>query len=203
MRRIAYAASLAAFITLAANAIAQQDVWEIDPAHSSAQFSVRHMMVSNVRGEFAKLSGKVWMGGKDFTKARVEATIDANSINTRNEGRDKHLRSADFFDVAKYPTIEFKSKKVESVASGRLRVIGDLIMHGATKEVALDVEGPTPEIKDKSGNTRMGVSASTQLNRKDFNLTWNSALDGGGVVVGDEVSITIDLELIKRASTGK
>jgi len=176
---------------------AQQDVWEIDPAHSSAQFSVRHMMVSNVHGEFGKMAGRLEAEGRNFLKAQVEATIDATSINTRNEARDKDLRSANFFDVEKYPTIAFKSKRIES-ANGHLRMIGDLTMRGVTKEVSLDVDGPTPEVKDQRGALRMGASATTTINRKDFNVSWNSVLEGGGVVVGDQVSITIDVELIKR-----
>jgi polyisoprenoid-binding protein YceI len=182
---------------------AQQEVWEIDPAHSSAQFSVRHMMVSNVRGEFAKITGKIYTDGKDIRQARVEATLDADSVNTHNEARDKHLRSADFFDVANHPTIEFKSRKIESVSAGKFRIIGDLSIRGVTKEVTLEAEGRTPEIKDQRGNTRVGVSASTKVNRKDYNMVWNNTLDGGGVVVGDEVAITIELELIKRASPSK
>jgi len=176
---------------------AQQDVWEIDPAHSSAQFSVRHMMVSNVHGEFGKMAGRLEVEGRNFLKAQVEATIDATSINTRNEARDKDLRSANFIDVEKYPTIAFKSKRIES-ANGHLRMIGDLTMRGVTKEVSLDVDGPTPEVKDQRGALRMGASATTTINRKDFNVSWNSVLEGGGVVVGDQVSITIDVELIKR-----
>jgi polyisoprenoid-binding protein YceI len=176
---------------------AQPAVWEIDPAHSSAQFSVRHMMVSNVRGEFGKVAGRLTVEGRNFLKAQVEATIDAASIDTRNEARDKHLRSADFFEVDKYPTITFKSKRIES-SGGRLRMIGDLTMRGVTKEVSLDVDGPTPEVKDPSGTLRMGASATATVNRKDFNILWNKVLDGGGVVVGDQVAITIDVELIKR-----
>jgi len=182
----------------AAAAFAQADLWEIDPAHSSVQFSVRHMMVSNVRGEFGKISGRIHVEGRNLSTARVEAAIDATTINTRNEGRDKHLKSADFFDADQYPTIEFKSKRVEAVRDGGFRLVGDLTMHGETREVALEVEGPTPEIKDQRGNARVGASATGKVNRKDFNILWNRALDGGGVVVGDDVSIIIDVELIKR-----
>jgi polyisoprenoid-binding protein YceI len=203
MKRTGFSIAFMCWLALAGSAWAQQDVWEIDASHSSAQFSVRHMMVSNVRGEFAKMAGRVFMEGKDISKARVEATLDANSITTRNEARDKHLRSAEFFDVANHPTIEFKSKKAEAVSSGRFRITGDLTLHGVTKEVILDAEGPTPEIKDQRGNTRVGVSATTKINRKDFNILWDNTLDSGGVVLGDEVAITIDLELIKRATSGK
>jgi polyisoprenoid-binding protein YceI len=180
-------------------AAAQQEEWTLDPAHSGARFTVRHMMVTNVHGEFAKLSGKVVTEGRDFTKARVEVVIDAASITTRNEGRDKHLRSADFFDTATYPTLEFKSKRIERVSEGSYRMIGDLTMRGVTKEVVLEVSGPTPEIKDQRGNSRMGASATTRVNRKDFNILYNSIVEGVGVVVGDEVNIAIDVELIKRA----
>jgi len=182
-------------------AFGQQEVWEIDAAHSSVQFSVRHMMVTNVRGEFGKIAGKVYAEGMDLTKVRVEATIDATTINTRNEGRDKHLKSADFFDVEKYPAIEFASKRVEEIENGRFRLIGDLTMHGVTREVTLEVDGPTQPVKDQRGGTRIGASATAKINRKDFNILWNRTLDGGGVVVGDEVSITIDIALVKRAQS--
>jgi polyisoprenoid-binding protein YceI len=193
------AGALVCILLAGAAAQAQQEVWEIDPAHSSAQFSVRHMMVSNVRGEFSKLSGRVVTGGKGLEGVRVEAAIDATTIDTRNEGRDKHLRSEDFFDVAKYPTIEFTSTRIEPASEGTFRLIGNLTMHGVTKEIALDGTGPSAEIKDQRGVSHIGASATGKINRKDFNLMWNRALDGGGVVVGDEVSIVIDVELIKRS----
>jgi polyisoprenoid-binding protein YceI len=198
MRKVKAYGSLALVLFLTQVAVAQQAAWDIDPAHSSVQFAVRHMMVSNVRGEFAKFAGKVYVDGKDYQNARVEVTIDANSINTHNEGRDRDLRSPNFFDVAQFPALEFKSKRVEAATPGNLRLIGDLTMHGVTREVTLDVTGPTPEVKDQRGNLHVGVSATTKLNRKDFNILWNNTLDGGGVVVSDEVSISIDLELVKR-----
>ena len=206
MRTSGLAGALACILLAAGAAAAQQEVWEIDPAHSSVQFSVRHMMVSNVRGEFSKLSGKVVADGKGLERIRVEATIDAATIDTRNEGRDKHLRSEDFFDVARYPTIEFRSTRVEPASDGTFRLIGDLTMHGVTREIILDGTGPSAEIKDQRGVSHVGASATARLNRKDFNLLWNRALDGGGVVVGDEVSIVIDVELVKRpqsAAPGK
>ncbi len=181
-------------------AVAATETWDIDPSHSAAQFTVRHMMISNVKGEFGKIAGTVQYDSADPSKTAIEATIDSASINTRVERRDQHLKSADFFDVERYPTMTFKSKRVEAAGPGRLKLIGDLTMRGATREVVLDVEGPTAAIKDQRGNLHMGASASTKINRKDFGLTWNRALDGGGVVVGDEVAITIDVELIKRAS---
>ena len=171
--------------------------WEIDPGHTSVQFSVRHLMVSNVRGEFGKVSGVVKVDDSDVTKSTIEATIDVASINTRNAKRDEHLRSPDFFDAAKYPTITFKSTKAEKTASG-WKVTGDLTMHGVTKPVVLDVEGPTPEIKDPWGNSRAGAQATAKIDRQDFGISWNKALDAGGVTVGNEVSITIDVEAVKK-----
>jgi polyisoprenoid-binding protein YceI len=186
-------------IALILPAAAAAETWQIDPSHSAAQFTVRHMMISNVKGEFGKIAGSIQYDSADLSKTAIEATIDAASINTRVENRDKHLRSADFFDVEKYPTLTFKSKRVETAGPGKLKVTGDLTMRGTTREVVLDVEGPTEAIKDQRGNLHMGASATTKINRKDFGLVWNRALDGGGVVVGDEVAIAIDVELIKRA----
>jgi len=173
--------------------------YTIDTAHSGAHFTVRHMMVSNVRGEFGKVSGKVVWDPSNPGASRVEAVIDANSINTREPKRDAHLKSADFFDTAKFPTITFKSKKVWN-EGGRLKVAGDLTIRGVTREVVLDVEGPTPEIKDMRGGFRAGATATTKLNRKDFGLTWNRAIETGGVVVGDEVAVTIDVALVRPGS---
>lgn len=173
--------------------------WEADPVHSSAEFSVRHMMVANVRGTFDKMASTVELDDKDPTKSSVEATIDATTINTANEKRDAHLKSADFFDVEKYPTITFKSKKVAKAGANKYKVTGDLTMHGVTKEVVLDVELAKGEIKDPQGMTRRGASAKTKLNRKDFGLNWSKAIEGGGVVVGDEIAITIETSLIKKS----
>jgi polyisoprenoid-binding protein YceI len=179
-------------------AAASADTWQIDPAYSAAQFTVRHMMISNVKGEFGKVAGSVQYDPADASKTAIEATINAASINTRVEKRDQHLKSADFFDVEKYPTLTFKSKRVESAGSGKIKLIGDLTMHGTTREVTLDVVGPTQAIKDQQGNLHMGASASTTINRKNWGLTWNRAMDGGGLVVGEEVAISIDVELVKR-----
>ena len=178
----------------------QAEAWTIDPAHSSAQFSVRHMMVSTVRGEFTRLAGTVALDEKDITRSSVEATIDATTIDTRNERRDGHLKSADFFDVTNHPTITFKSAKVERAADGRLKVTGDLTIRGVTRPVVLDVETLSPAVKDPQGNLRSGTSATTRINRKDFGVSWSANLDGGGLVVSDEVNITIDIELIKKAA---
>ena len=172
--------------------------WQIDPDHSSFQFKVRHLMVSNVKGDFNKVKGAVTMDDKDVSNLNVELTIDASSINTGHAKRDEHLRAADFFDVAKYPTITFVSKKVMKDGPDRLKVIGDLTMHGVTREVTVNVEGPTQEVKDPWGNFRRGATGTGKINRKDFGLTWNRALEAGGVVVGDDVDIFVDIELIKK-----
>ena len=176
--------------------------WTMDPAHSSAHFAVRHMMVSTVRGDFSKLSGTVELDEKDITKSLIQASIDVASVNTGVAARDNHLKSADFFEVAQYPTITFQSRSIEKAADGRLKVTGNLTMHGVTKEVVLDVEPLSPILKDPSGTLRTGTSGTTRISRKDFGLTWNRALEGGGVVVSDDVGITIDIELSQK-SAGK
>ena len=188
VRRLIIAAALA----LSAPALAA--TWQIDPAHSNVSFSVRHMMVSNVRGEFTKVSGSVEGDEKAPTQAVINATIDASSINTREEKRDTHLKSADFLDVAKYPTITFKSKKIEPSGAAQFKVTGDLTLHGVTKEVVLDVSDVTPPIKDPMGKTRAGAHATTQIDRKDFGINWSKTMDGGGLLVGNDVDISIDVE---------
>lgn len=170
--------------------------YAIDPAHSSVHFSVRHLMVSNVRGEFTKLTGTVKFDPEKPETSTIEAIIDATSISTRDPQRDGHLKSPDFLDTEKFPTITFRSKKVEIVSGGG-KVTGDLTIHGVTREIVLDVEGPTPEIKDPWGKQRIGASATAKLSRKDFGLTWNAALETGGVMVGDEVKITLDVEVVR------
>ncbi len=172
--------------------------WEIDPAHTSAQFAVRHLMVSTVRGTLGKVAGTVNLDDTDPTKSTLEASVDATTIDTREPKRDAHLKSPDFFDVAKYPAITFKSKTVTKVGDTKFQVTGDLTMHGVTKEVVLDVEGSPTPFKDPMGNLKLGGSATTKLNRKDFGIEWNKAMDGGGVVVGDDVGVTVDIELIKK-----
>jgi polyisoprenoid-binding protein YceI len=189
-------------VALTLPAFARAATWSLDPAHTSVQFSVRHLMVSTVRGAFGKVSGTVAVDEKDLTRSKIQATIDAASIDTRVEKRDTHLKSPDFLDVAKYPTITFVSKKIEQASPGHFKVTGDLTLHGVTREVSLDVEGPTPEIKDSRGNIRAGAEATTTINRKDFGLTWNQVLEAGGVAVGDEVKITIDVEATKEAAAG-
>ncbi|PYT48951.1 MAG: protein yceI precursor [Acidobacteria bacterium] len=196
LSRIALTAGLAAALSLPAPAANSN--WQIDPAHSSAQFSVRHMAISTVRGAFSKVTGSVVFDDKDVSKSTVEVTIDANSVDTRVPDRDNDLRSEKFFDVVHYPSITFKSKRVEQAAPGKLKVTGDLTIRGTTKEVVLDVEGPTAPMKDPWGNTRNAATATTKINRQDFGVKWNATLDNGGVVVGDDVSIIIDVELVKK-----
>ena len=173
--------------------------WQIDPAHSAAHFSVRHLMISNVRGEFTKLTGSALTNSIDHTKSSVEITIDAASINTREPQRDEHLRSADFLDVAKYPTLTFRSKRIEPRGPEEFKVTGDLTIRGVTKEVTFDIEGPTPPVKDPWGNIRAGITASAKINRKDFGVAFHALTETGGVVVGDEVKIAIEAELIQQA----
>jgi polyisoprenoid-binding protein YceI len=171
----------------------------IEPAHSSAHFKVRHLMIANVRGEFSKISGTVVADSSNLAASNVTAEIDVNSINTREPDRDKHLKSADFLDVANYPTIKFQSKTIDADGPEAYKVTGDLTIRGVTREVVLYVTGPTPEIKDPWGYTRRGAEAVAKINRKDFGLTYNPVLEAGGVVVGDEVEISIEVELVKTA----
>jgi polyisoprenoid-binding protein YceI len=185
-------ASIIALTLLAALTAAAQDTWTIDPNHTSAQFSVRHLGVSTVRGAFTKVSGTVQYDPANPAKTAIQATIDVASVDTRVEMRDNDLRSANYFDVAKYPTITFQSKRVEAAGAGKLKVIGDLTIHGTTKEVVLDVDGPSPQMKDPWGNQRVGASATTKVNRMDFGVS------GGKGAVGEEISITIDIEATKK-----
>jgi len=176
---------------MVAAAAAQAGTWQIDPNHSSAQFSVRHLGVSTVRGAFTKVSGSAQYDPSDPTKTSLTATIQASSVDTRVEMRDNDLRSPNFLDVQKYPTITFQSKQAKSAGNGKLQITGDLTIHGVTKEVTLDVDGPSAPIKDPWGNQRIGASASTKINRKDFGV------NGASGVVGDDINITIDVELIQ------
>jgi polyisoprenoid-binding protein YceI len=178
-------------------ALAQTSTWNIDPNHSTAQFTVRHMAISNVTGNFTKVTGTVDLNEKDITQSQISASIDATSVDTRVAARDADLKSPNFFDVQKYPTIEFKSKRIVN-SGGKLQMIGDLTMHGTTREVTLDVDGPTPELADPWGNSRRGFSATTTVNRKDFGLVWNNMLKTGEAVVGDNVKIQLDIEMVKK-----
>jgi polyisoprenoid-binding protein YceI len=171
--------------------------WNLDPVHSVAEFKVKHMMISNVKGQFTGISGVLTFDETKLENSRVEATIDASSINTREAQRDAHLKSADFFDVENYPALSFRSRTVKRTGDDELAVTGDLTIHGVTREVVFKVEGPTAAGKDPWGNTRVGLSAVTKINRKDFGLTWNAALETGGILVGDEVTITLDVQFVK------
>lgn len=182
-----------------AAAPAADDVWNIDTNHTSAQFAVKHMMVSTVRGTLGAVKGTVRWDGKSPKSAQVDATIDVNGLSTANQKRDDHLRSPDFFDAANHPTITFKSKRIESAGDGRFKLIGDLTIRGNTREVTLDVEGPSPPVKQRNG-FRSGASAIGKISRKDFGLLWNNLMETGGAVVGDEVQMTIDIELTKQAA---
>jgi len=190
--------AIIALLAFAIPVLSDASTWQIDPDHSSFQFKVRHLMVSNVKGGFTKASGVVTIDEKDISNLKVELTIDAASVSTDHAKRDEHLRGPDFFDVAKYPTLTFVSKKVIKAGPENLKVTGDLTIHGVTREVTVDVEGPTPEVKDPWGNFRRGATATTKINRKDFGLTWNRALETGGVVVGDDVNIYVEVELVKK-----
>ena len=196
MRRNSAKAMLIAAI-MATPSLGMATEWNIDADHSNFGFSVSHLMVSHVKGNFNKYSGVVDINDKDITKSSVNVTIDAASINTNVQKRDEHLKSADFFDVAKYPTLSFVSKKWTKAAKGALKVTGDLTIHGVTKPVVLTVAPFSRESKDPWGNTRRGTSASTTINRKDYGLVWNQALETGGVAVGEDVNISLDVELVK------
>ena len=194
-RRIILAAAI---LCLVAPGILLAAPWEFDADHTGVHFKVRHLMVSSVRGEFEKVSGKIVYDEADVTKSTADIVIDTASINTRVAKRDEHLRSPDFLDVANHPAITFKSKRVDKAGNGTLKMTGDLTVRGVTKEVVLTVEGPTPAIKDPWGNHRVGGQATTKINRKDFGLVWNATLETGVVAVGDEVEITIDVEIYKK-----
>jgi polyisoprenoid-binding protein YceI len=187
MSRTLPALAAALLFTISA---AAQDTWQLDPPHSSAQFSVRHLGVSTVRGAFTKVSGTVQYDANNPTRSSIQTTIEAASVDTRVDMRDNDLRSPNFLDVQKYPTISFASRKIEAAGAGKLKVTGDLTIHGVTKEVVLDVDGPSAAMKDPWGNMRMGASATTKVNRNDFGVS------GAPGVVGDEIVITLDIEMI-------
>lgn len=176
----------------------ETSTWNIDPVHSTAQFKVKHMMISNVKGEFTKITGRLELNESNITESHVEAFIDATTINTREPDRDTHLKSAEFLDVAKFPNLSFKSTQISKKGEGELSVEGDLTMHGVTRKVVFVVEGPSAATKDPWGNTRIGLSATTRVNRKDFGLNWNSVLEAGGLLVGEEVAISLDVEFVKE-----
>jgi len=200
--RLSASATFAAAAILAcaapASVYGQSATWTIDPGHSSAQFTVRHMVVSNVRGEFDGPTGTVTFDPADLRTLKVDASFETKSVNTRNADRDKDLRSDLFFDVAKFPKMTFKSRRAEPGAAGHLKLIGDLTIKGVTKEVSLEVEGPSQEIKDIWGERRIGATATTTIDRRQFGLVYNRMLEAGGAVVGDEVTITIDIEVTRK-----
>jgi polyisoprenoid-binding protein YceI len=183
--------------TIAAPEVTAVTTWNIDPVHSTAQFKVKHMMISNVKGEFTAVTGKLELNNADITKSKIEASIDASSINTREPQRDAHLKSADFLDVEKFPVLTFKSTRVSKVKVDELSVEGNLTIHGVTRNVVFEVEGPSAPVKDPWGSTRIGISATTRIDRKDFGLAWNATLEAGGMMVGHDVTITLDVEFVK------
>ncbi len=181
--------------------LAASSTWTFDPAHTHSAFTIRHLVITNVRGEFSKTTGTVVLDDQDITRSTVEATIDVGTIDTRVADRDTHLKSADFFDAAKYPTMTFKSTKVQKAGKGKLKVTGNLTIKDVTRPVVLEVEGPTAEIKGPMGESRRGLAARTTINRRDFGLNWSKAVEAGPVV-GDQVKIEIEGELVKEG-TGK
>lgn len=195
MRR--FVCSLVCGIALLVPTLGRTTTWEVDPAHSTVAFGVRHMMISKVRGQFRTFKATAVGDPASPENATIEATIDVASIDTGDAKRDAHLKSPEFFDVEKFPKMTFKSKKIESAGSGKYKVTGDLTLHGVTKEVVLDVEGPTKPVT--MGLTKAGASATTRIDRKAFGIEWNKVMDGGGVVVGNDVEVTIDVEAIQRA----
>lgn len=191
---------LVAFLALLPlSALAETSSWSIDPAHTESSFTVRHMVISSVKGQFQKTTGTVNLDDKDVTKSTVEATIDVNSIDTRVPDRDNHLKSPDFFDAANHPDITFKSTKIEKAGKGKLKVTGNLTIRETTKPVVLMVEGPTAAVKDPGGNLRRGLVATTEINRQDFGLKWSKMVEAGPVVA-DKVKIEIDAELLQPAA---
>lgn len=191
-------ATVSAILLATASSTAWASTWEIDPAHTTAQFTVRHMMMTDVRGVFEKIAGVINLDEKDLTHSTIDITIDATTISTREPKRDAHLKSADFFDVAKNPTVTFKSTKIENASKGKFKVTGDLTMHGITRSVTLDASALSPVGKDPYGRSVRAASATATINRKDWGLLWNKALETGGFLVGDEVKLQIDAEMDEK-----
>jgi polyisoprenoid-binding protein YceI len=183
-------------LAFAANCAATE--WSVDPMHSQASFAVKHMMVSTVHGSFNGLKGTVAYDPAHPNASKAELTIDATTLDTRNDMRDKDLKSDHFFDIAKYPTITFVSSKVETAGEGKLKITGDMTLHGVTKEVTWLVDGPASPVKDPKGNLHSGATATTTINRKDFGLIWNKTIDGGGVMVSDGVELSVEVELVEK-----
>jgi polyisoprenoid-binding protein YceI len=185
--------------TMSAVAAPAITTWNVDSTHSVVEFKVKHMMISNLKGQFTGVTGTLSLHEGDVTQSSVEAAIEIGSIHTRDESRDAHLKGEDFFDAEKFPTMQLKSTHIALKSDGELVVTGDLTIKGVTRSVQFAVEGPSVATKDPWGHTRIGVEATTKINRKDFGLTWNAALEAGGVMVGEEISITLDLEFVKQA----
>ncbi len=183
---------------MARGVFAQAVSWRIDTLHSSAQFSVKHMMISTVRGQFGGVKGTVVYDPKNPAATVVNATIDCSTVNTGEPKRDADLKTAEFFDVKKYPVMTFKSKKTEVAGEGKLKMTGDLTINAVTREVVLDLEGPSPEVRDTQGRQKIGISGETRISRKQFGILYNPMLESGGVVVSDEVRILLEIELIKN-----
>jgi polyisoprenoid-binding protein YceI len=173
--------------------------WSVDSAHSVVEFKVKHMMISNLKGSFTRVTGTLSLHEADVTQSSVEAAIEIASIHTGDDARDAHLKEADFFDAGQFPTMQLKSTCIAVKSDGELVVTGDLTIKGVSRSVAFAVEGPTPAAKDPWGGTRVGVAATTKINRKDFGLTWNAALEAGGLMVGEDISITLELQFVKQA----
>ncbi len=198
MKALTLTLTTAALFSLPSQALASN--WTIDPVHSVAGFKVKHMMISDVQGSFRDVQGTVVLDQENIQGSKVDVTIAASSIDTGTQKRDDHLRSADFFDVETYPTLTFVSTQVKEVSGTEFTLVGDLTIHGVTREVELQVTGPTAEAKDPWGNLRRAAKATTRINRKDFGLTWNTALETGGVLVGEDVLIELDIQFIKQTS---
>lgn len=182
---------------MSTSVLTRTSTWNVDPVHSVAEFRVKHMMISHVKGRFARIRGVLTLNDADVTGSRIEASLDSASIDTGEAQRDAHLRSADFFDVEQFPTLSFESTHVVRGGEEELTVEGDLTIHGVTRRVVFAVEGPSAPVTDPYGNTRLGLSATAKINRKDFGLTWNAALETGGILIGDEVTIQLEVELVK------
>ena len=191
---------VAAALALSPALSAQEAGWRIDPLHSAAFFSVRHLMISTVRGQFNGINGAVRYDPKHPANATVEATIDCRTLNTGVAKRDEQMKGPDFFDTKLYPMMKFQSRRVEEAGPGKLKITGDLTINAITRPVVLDVDGPSQLVKDAQGREKIGLSAAAKINRKDFNITWNEVLETGGLAVADEVSISMDIELIRNAN---
>jgi polyisoprenoid-binding protein YceI len=196
MNRIILILAIAAICLITSPAMAS--TWTIDPDHSNVQFKIRHLMITDVKGTFGKVKGVIKIDDKDMAQSAVEVTIEIDSINTGVAKRDAHLKSDEFFDAAKYPAMTFVSQKVTPIGKGQIKILGVLSIHGVSREVVLDVEGPTNEIKDPWGNTRRGATATTKINRTDFGLNWNKPLESGGMMIDDTVFINLEIEMIKE-----